>query len=80
MAFDYKNPKINDWLSLPDQLPEYEDRANELIIKACGEFPYGSVALVSGVFTVRAMLKANDKGGGNLLSEEEFLERIPSMF
>ncbi|WP_319480271.1 hypothetical protein [uncultured Draconibacterium sp.] len=80
MAFDYKNPKVNDWLSQPDQLPEYEDKANELIIKACGKFPYESVGLVSGVFTVRAMIKANEKGGGTVISEEEFLERIPGMF
>lgn len=80
MAFDYKNPKVNEWLCKPEQLPEYEDRANELIIKACGDFPYDSVGLVSGVFTVRAMIKANDKGGGNVISEQEFLDRIPGMF
>lgn len=80
MAFDYGNPKINEWLSGPDQLTEYEDRANKLIIKACGKFPYDSVGLLSGVFTVRAMLQANDTGGGNVISEKEFLQRIPGMF
>ena len=80
MAFDYKDERTNEMLHGPDSLPEYEDRANELIIKACGEFPYDSVGLGSGVYVVRAMIKANDNGGGAVISEEEFMERIPPMF
>ena len=62
MAFDYKDERTNAMLRAPKSLPEYEDEANELLIKVRGSFPYDSNVLESGIFVLRCMLQRRDSG------------------
>ncbi len=78
MAFDYKDERTNAMLRDPKSLPEYEDEANNLLIKVRGSFPYESNALESGIFVLRCMLQRRDKGAD--VTQEQIEKACLEMF
>lgn len=78
MAFDYKDERTNAMLRDPKSLPEYEDEANELLIKVRGSFPYDCNALESGIFVLRCMLQRRDNGAE--VTQEQLEKACLEMF
>lgn len=78
MAFDYKNPTLTEILNKPENYPEFEDEANELLIKIRGEFPYDSVALLGGLHVLRFLLKTREAGGN--ITDEQLEDACRTMF
>ena len=77
-GFDYQDQKVTEKLSEPKSLPECEEKANELIVKALGKYPYGHVSLANNVITLRHII--HRKENGEDFTDEQLEEACRTIF